>query len=125
MSNEQISIENLSFQCFVSKFGQFQFHYLETFEFKKSKQLTPVRFESLTTRYLVTCRYFIHYAPEAVDVSYKMISVQYKTTIRTGAAIYKCKFSIKIIHEAFPSDFQGGLGMWGGGGVSSGHQHSG
>ena len=42
-SNEQISIENLSFQWLTSKYMQFKFSYLEIF--KLSKAMTPRRLQ--------------------------------------------------------------------------------
>ena len=57
-SNEKISIENLSFQCLIFKYGQYKSPYLEIFELvfflKNSKKLTLVRFEPSTLRSLAS-----------------------------------------------------------------------
>ena len=48
-SNEKISIENLSFQCLISKYGQYRSPYLEI-----EKKLTLVRFEPSNLRSLAS-----------------------------------------------------------------------
>ena len=84
-SDEQISTENFSFQCFISKYGySLIVSYLEILElryfFRKSKKLTPVRLEPSTSRYLVRC--FIHCATEPVDIAYKWFLYNTKTTVK-------------------------------------------
>ena len=75
--NEHISNENLSFQCFMGNIDFHSWKYVNLEFFRKSRSLTPLRFELSTSRSLV--RYFFHRAIKLVDVWYKGFFVQWRT----------------------------------------------